>query len=89
MDDEPNLYIGNGWTSPFPSISNWLFGVPGPHEINIHRWLCERKEKYTPRSHDEVSNGSEPTKDMHHKILIGSWRDPYAMYITIPIESYK
>ena len=22
--DEPNLYIGNGWKSPFPSILNWL-----------------------------------------------------------------
>ena len=20
LDDEPNLYIGNGWKSPFPSI---------------------------------------------------------------------
>ena len=28
--DEPNLYIGNGWISPFPSILNWLFfWVPG------------------------------------------------------------
>ena len=25
----PNLYIGNGWKSPFPSIFKWLFGVPG------------------------------------------------------------
>ena len=25
----PNLYIGNGWKSPFPSTLNWLFGVPG------------------------------------------------------------
>ena len=24
-----NLYIGNGWKSPFPSTLNWLFGVPG------------------------------------------------------------
>ena len=22
--DEPNLYIGNGWKSPFPSIYKWL-----------------------------------------------------------------
>ncbi len=25
----PNLYIGIGWKSPFPSIYKWLFGVPG------------------------------------------------------------
>ena len=24
LDDEPNLYIGNGWKSPFPSIYKWL-----------------------------------------------------------------
>ena len=24
-----NLYIGNAWKSPIPSIENWLFGVPG------------------------------------------------------------
>ena len=24
LDDEPNLYIGNDWKSPFPSILNWL-----------------------------------------------------------------
>ena len=24
LDDEPNLYRGNGWKSPFPSIFNWL-----------------------------------------------------------------
>ena len=27
-----NLYIGNGWKSPFPSILNWLFGVPGLYD---------------------------------------------------------
>ena len=26
LDDEPNLYIGNGWKSPFPSIYKWLVG---------------------------------------------------------------
>ena len=36
LDDEPNLYIGNGWKPPFPSIYTWLFGVPGknPHQPN-------------------------------------------------------
>ena len=29
LDDEPNLYIGHGWKSQFPSILNWLIGVPG------------------------------------------------------------
>ena len=29
LDDEPNLYMGNGWKSPFPSIYKWLFRVPG------------------------------------------------------------
>ena len=24
LDDEPNLYIGNGWKSPLPPILNWL-----------------------------------------------------------------
>ena len=24
LDDEPNLYMGNGWKSPFPSTLNWL-----------------------------------------------------------------
>ena len=24
LDDEPNLYIENGWKSPFPSIYKWL-----------------------------------------------------------------
>ena len=24
LDDEPNLYMGNGWKSPFPSIYKWL-----------------------------------------------------------------
>ena len=24
LDDEPNLYIGNGWKSPFPSTLKWL-----------------------------------------------------------------
>ena len=29
LDDEPNLYIGNGWKSPFPSIYKWLaLGFP-------------------------------------------------------------
>ena len=28
LDDEPNLYIGNGWNHQ-TSILNWLFGVPG------------------------------------------------------------
>ena len=29
LDDEPNLYIENGWKSPFPSmeINGWPFGV--------------------------------------------------------------
>ena len=35
MDDEPNLYIGNGWKSPFPSIYKWLFGVPGINYIDF------------------------------------------------------
>ena len=26
---QPNLYLGNGWKSPFPSIKKWLFRVPG------------------------------------------------------------
>ncbi len=30
----PNLYIGNGWKSPFPSIYKWLFGVPGSCEVD-------------------------------------------------------
>jgi len=25
----PNLYSGNDWKSPFLSIENWLFRVPG------------------------------------------------------------
>ena len=31
LDDEPNLYIGNGWKWLFHQTStlNWLFGVPG------------------------------------------------------------
>ena len=29
LDDEPNLFVENGWNSPFPSIYKWLFGVPG------------------------------------------------------------
>ena len=38
----PNLYIGNGWKSPFPSILNCLFGVPGSSSISwrTHRKLC-------------------------------------------------
>ncbi len=24
-----NLYMGNGWKSPFPPIYKWLFGLPG------------------------------------------------------------
>ena len=36
LDDEPNLYIGNGWKSPFPSIIKWLaFGVPGIYDSNM------------------------------------------------------
>ena len=27
MDDEPNLYLGNGWELASPSIYNWLFRV--------------------------------------------------------------
>ena len=35
----PNLYLGNGWKSPFPSIKNWLFGVPGGSSYSNQR-LC-------------------------------------------------
>ena len=29
LDDEPNLYLGNGWKSPVPSMKKWLlFRVP-------------------------------------------------------------
>ena len=43
LDDEPNLYIGNGWKSPFPSVekTGGLWGsreirqiFRGPSEIN-------------------------------------------------------
>ena len=33
----PNLYIENGWKSPFPSIYKWLFRVPMPH-TSIYNW---------------------------------------------------
>ena len=33
LDDEPNPYIGNSWTSPFPTILNLLFGGPGMKKI--------------------------------------------------------
>ena len=36
LDDEPNLYIGNGWKSICPSIQKCLLRVPGTSEI---AWL--------------------------------------------------
>ena len=29
LDDKPNPYLGSGWKSPFPSIKNGLFRLPG------------------------------------------------------------
>ena len=37
LDDEPILYIGNGWKSPFPSTLKWLFRVPGKSLTIEHR----------------------------------------------------
>ena len=43
MDDEPILYIGNGWKSPFPSNKKWLFGVPGMKVLCLCIALWVRK----------------------------------------------
>jgi len=32
-DNEASLYMGNAWKSPFPSILNWLFRVPGWYTV--------------------------------------------------------
>lgn len=41
LDDEQNLYLGNGWKSPVPSIKKWLlFRVPitSPNTTWLHPW---------------------------------------------------
>ena len=50
LDDEPILYIGNGWKSPFPSNKKWLFGVPGKsYDIlgKTVRFVSEKLEEDT------------------------------------------
>ena len=34
----PNLYIGNGWKSPFPSIYKWLFQLDDSKSLH-RKWL--------------------------------------------------
>ncbi len=45
LDDEPNLYMGNGWTSPCPSTLNWLFGFQVA--VLIRGWLNWLKHKFS------------------------------------------
>ena len=43
LDDEPILYIGTGWKSPFPSNKKLLFGVPGMKVLCLCVALWVRK----------------------------------------------
>ena len=40
-----NLYMGNGWKSPFPSTFNWLFGVPGWYVFLCFCWSMVSSNK--------------------------------------------
>ena len=40
-----NLYMGNGWKSPFPSTFDWLFGVPGWYVFLFFCWSMVSSNK--------------------------------------------
>ena len=63
----PNLYIGNGWKSPFPSIFNWLFGVPDPVSNG------DPTKKHPDRPKDCKSATNKPHADLGW-VFEGDWR---------------